>query len=45
MSKKWNIIKHKNLLSYIKMGKEILMFQDIEIEKNKFHHNKMPVFN
>ena len=25
--------KHKNLLSYIKMGKEILMFPDIEIEK------------
>ena len=35
MSKKWNIIKHKNLLSYIKMGKEILMFQDIEIEKKQ----------
>ena len=25
--------KHKNLLSYIKMDKEILMFPDIEIEK------------
>ena len=33
--KKWNIIKHKSLLSLIKMGKEILMFGDIEIEKKK----------
>ena len=31
--KKLNIIKHKNLLSRIKMGKEILTFGDIEIEK------------
>ena len=31
--KKQNIINIKNLLSYIKMGKEILMFEDIEIEK------------
>ena len=35
--KKWSIIKHKNLLSHIKIGKEILMFGDIEIEKNKFY--------
>ena len=28
--------KHKNLLSHIKMGKEILTLGDIEIEKNKF---------
>ena len=34
--KKWNIIKHKNLLSRIKMGNEILKFQDIKIEKNVF---------
>ena len=39
--KKQNIIKHKNLLSQIKMGKEILMFGNIEIEKNKFYHNKI----
>ena len=26
--------KHKNLLSHIKMGKNILLFGDIEIEKN-----------
>ena len=32
--RKQNIIKHKHLLSYIKMGKENLMFGDVEIEKN-----------
>ena len=32
---KQNIMKHKNLLSYIKMGKEILTFDNIEIEKKK----------
>ena len=26
------------------MGKEILMFGDIEIEKNKFYQNKTPNF-
>ena len=31
--KKQNIMKHKNLLSHVKLGKEILMFGDIEIEK------------
>ena len=36
-----NIIKN---LSYIKMGKEILTFEDIEIEKNKFCRNKTPIF-
>ena len=30
-----NIIKHKKILSRIKMGKEILKFGDIKIEKNK----------
>ena len=39
----WNIIKHENLLSYIKIGKEILTFGDIEIEKKKFYRNKIPV--
>ena len=29
------MITHKNLLSHIKIGKEILMFGDIEIEKKK----------
>ena len=32
-AKKWNIIKHKNSLSHINTGKEILAFGDIEIEK------------
>ena len=26
------------------MGKEILTFEDIEIEKNKFYRNKTPIF-
>ena len=26
------------------MGKEILTFRDIEIEKNRFYRNKIPVF-
>ena len=42
--KKRNIIKHKTLLSHIKMGIEILTFGDIEVEKNKFYHNKTPIF-
>ena len=32
--KKWNIIKHNNSFSYIKMIKEILTFDNIEIENN-----------
>ena len=35
--------KHKNLLSHIKMGKEILTLGDIEIEKNKFYSHKSSV--
>ena len=31
--KRGNIIKHKNLLSHIKMGKETLTLGDIEMEK------------
>ena len=42
--KKQNIIKHKNLLSHIKIAKEIITFDDIEIEKHKFHHYKSPIF-
>ena len=26
------------------MGKEILTFEDIENEKNKFYHHKTPLF-
>ena len=40
--KKWSIIKHKNLLPHIKIGKETLMFRDIQIEINKPYHHKSP---
>ena len=33
----------KHLFSYIKMGKEILMFGDIEIKENKFYRHKTPI--
>ena len=33
-------MKHKNSLSHIKLGKEILTFGDIEIEKNEFYRHK-----
>ena len=39
-----NIIKHKNLLAHIKMGKEILTFGNFEIEKNKFYLSKILIF-
>ena len=42
--KKWNIIKHKGLLSHIKMGKEILSFGEIEMEKHIFYRYKSPIF-
>ena len=42
--KKENIIKHKNLLSHVKIGREILTFRDIELEKNKFYRYKSPIF-
>ena len=32
--KKQNIVKHKHLLSHIKMGKEILTFGNTEVEKS-----------
>ena len=35
--KNWTIKNINNLFSYIKMGKEILTFGNIEIEKNKFY--------
>ena len=41
--KKCNV-KHENLLSLIKMGKEILTFGNIEIEKNKCYRDKTPIF-
>ena len=42
--KKWNIIKHKNLWSHIKMSKEILTFGDIDVEEDKFYWHKRPIF-
>ena len=41
--KKRNIIKHKNLLSYIKTSKEVLRFGGIEIKK-KIKCHKRPFF-
>ena len=42
--KKQNLTEHKNLLSDIKMGKEILTFGHIEIEKKKkIYHHKIPI--
>ena len=43
--KKRSIIKHKNLLSDTIMGKEILTFDDIEIEKDKFYYYKTPILS
>ena len=42
--KKQNIVKHKNLLSDLKMEKEILTFGDIETGKNNFTAIKVPFF-
>ena len=42
--KKRNIIKNKKSLSRIKMGKEILTFGDVEIQKNKFYPSKTSIF-
>ena len=36
--------KNKNLLSHTIMGKVILTFGDIEIEKDKFYYYKTPIF-
>ena len=42
--KRANIKKGKNLLSHIKMGKVILMFGDIEIEKKNYSPWRSDVF-
>ena len=42
--KKRNTIKHKNLLSRIKMGKEILTFVYIEIERKKITAVRLQFF-
>ena len=45
LTKKNRISKNtKNLFPYIKMGKEILTFSNIEIEKNSFYLHKTPIF-
>ena len=33
-------IRHKKLLSHIKMGKKVLTYGDAEIERNNFYRNK-----
>ena len=35
---------HKNLLSHIKVGKEMLTFEDIEIENKNFYHRNTSIF-
>ena len=42
--KKQNIIKNKNLLSHIKIGKEILTFGDTEIEKIEVYRHESHIF-
>ena len=42
--KSGTLLNLKNLFSYIKLGKEILTFDIIEIEKNFFYGNKTPIF-
>ena len=44
LTEKKNHIKHKNLLSHIKMVKEIIMCDDIELGTHKFHRYKSPIF-
>ena len=41
---KQNIIKDQDLLSNIKIGKEILTSGDIKTEKKKLYHHKSPIF-
>ena len=42
--KSGTLLNLKNLFSYIKLGKEILTFDIIEIEKIFFYGNKTPIF-
>ena len=34
----------KSLLSHIKMGKEILTFEGIKVERVKFYRHETPIF-
>ena len=42
--KKWKIIKHKNILSHIKLHNEIFAIGDIKIEKDTFYQHKRHIF-
>ena len=44
LTKKSGIQYIKILFSYIKVGEEILTFDNTEIEKNKFYRRKTPIF-
>ena len=39
----WNIIKQRNLL-HIKIPKEIISLEEIEVEKHNLYHYKSPIF-
>ena len=42
LTEKRELLKiYRNLLSYIKMSKEILTFGDIKIEKKNYHHKSL----
>ena len=43
LTEKNEILNIKNLFLHMKMGKEILTFCNIEIEKNKFYCHKTPI--
>ena len=42
--KKAEYYKTQTMFLYVKMGKDILTFGNIEIEKYKFYHHKTPIF-
>ena len=42
--KNQKIIKHKNVLPHITMGKKILTFGDTEIENDEIYRYKSPTF-
>ena len=48
LSKNSETLKNKNLKMgtkyHIKMGKKIIKFGDVELEKHKFHCHKNPIF-
>ena len=44
LAEKAEHLKHKNILSHIKLDEEIITFGYIETEKHEFHHYKNPIF-